>query len=109
MGESSANLFFAPIQPFIWNPTGCFIVASVFALLLILSLSGSPMQKRPWMWGFVVPAGVWVAFGWYESEMRRQQTAIHIDVLFLAPLLYLVTAVGVGAWLGAWLQEPKGR
>jgi hypothetical protein len=109
MTEHASNLFFAPIQPFVWNPTACFIVASLFGLFLVCSFGGPQAQKRPWMWGFVVPAATWVAFGWYEGEMRRQQLTFHIDILFLAPLLYLITAIGIGAWLGVWLREPKGR
>ncbi len=107
MDQHMQNVLFVPIQPFIWNPTACFMVASGFGLMLLLSFSQAQMQQRPWIWGFLIPVMAWVAYGWYEGEMRRQSINTRIDLLFLAPLLYLVTLVGVGLWISAWMRERR--
>ena len=109
MAQSFGDLFFAPIQPFVWNPTACFMMASGFGVLLLLSFGQEQMPGRPWVWGFLVPVAAWVAFGWYEGEMRRQGMNIRIDLLFLTPLLYLVTVIGIGLWIGTWMRGLRGR
>ena len=92
-------IFFGPVQPFIRNPGLCFLVAGGFAVLLF---AGFAVRQRQDVWLREIlpafPVVVWVLYGLWEAEMRRQGANIRVDILLITPLLYLSVFAGLAPW-----------
>jgi len=89
------QLFFYPIIPFVLFPPLAFIVAGGFGWMLWVCRK-APIFGRL---GIIFAVAAWLAFGIYESYMyfwsRSVIAPIRVDLLLLAPLLYILTFLGL--------------
>jgi len=94
------ELLFAPFMLFGLAPGLGLVPALLFGGCL-LRRSGS-RRRRIAMWLALVS---WTVYGCYETWVyfwaRTVVAPIRVDLLLIAPLLYVVTAVGIWGCLGA--------
>ena len=82
------ELFFLPIQPFIWHPERAFIVAIVFSILWIF------IRKKVWSFGSVpllLAAISWGLFAAWETYVYSIKANIRIDLFIIYPWLLIIT------------------
>lgn len=88
------ELLFYPILPFVAFPPLAFVVAGAFGWVL-WRCRKAPIAGRL---GIIIAVAAWLAFGIYESYMyfwsRSVIAPIRVDLLLLAPLLYILTIPG---------------
>jgi hypothetical protein len=85
------ELFFAPIQPFIWHPERIAVVAAAFFAATVFFL----IAKRRFVWWLVVAAASWALFAVWERYCTIQKYDIRVDLMLIAPVLYSITIGGV--------------
>lgn len=92
---SASDLFYAPMRLLVERPYLALLPAALFA--------AGYSAARPAAPRFVlIVAGMWALYAVYETYMhhwaRTVVAPIRVDLLLLAPLLYLLTLAGVIAW-----------
>lgn len=92
------QIFFAPIQPFVWNPGRAYFMAASFAVLLAVSLlAGGGFKAR--VRGMILTACIlWGLFGFNEHQARAKGWDIRVDLLLFWPILSVVSVAS--AWRG---------
>jgi hypothetical protein len=89
------DLFYAPMRLLLERP----YLALVPAFLFWLGYRRVRPRAAGWLLG---PAVLWLLYAAYETYMffwsRTVTAPIRIDLLLLAPVLYLATVVGLVAW-----------
>jgi len=100
------ELIFYPILPFVAFPPLALVVAGAFGWAL-WRRRGAPIAGRL---GIIIAVAAWLAFGAYESYMyvwsQSVIAPIRVDLLLLAPLLYVLTIPGL---IQAFLQRRVNR
>lgn len=100
------DLFLAPLSFFAFNPAAAFAVAALF---------GVPTAFRRFQGHYkrtlLGVAGVWFAFGVWESLMARnavpgQPSGARLDHFMVAPLIIGATMVGAAVIYRALKGEP---
>jgi hypothetical protein len=92
-------LFYAPMKLVLAWPAAPFLLAAVFATLQVALLIRQ--RQRPamilWRRPALFAAAIWVVYALYELQVQATMPTanIRIDLLVLAPILYVFTAVAV--------------
>jgi len=91
------DILFGPVVAIHDRPVLAFLPALVFALLA-LTMRGR--ARRPAV-ALAATAALWALFGVYEMAMGEWEKTvvapIRVDLVLLAPILWLVTMIGIGA------------
>lgn len=106
---SFLDLFHAPMTLVKSWPAAPFLLAALFALAqlgLIVFRQHHPaliLWRRPALFA----AAIWVVYGLYELQVQATAAYanIRIDLLVLAPILYVFSAVGVW-WIAREWRRP---
>ncbi|HEU4455964.1 MAG TPA: hypothetical protein VFR81_23060 [Longimicrobium sp.] len=89
------DILFGPVVAIHGRPVLAFLPAIVFALLA-LAMRG---RARPPFLALAAASVVWTLFGVYETAMHEWEKTvtapIRVDLLLLAPILWLVTIVAL--------------
>lgn len=103
-------LFYAPMKLVQAWPAAPFMLAALFALAQLgLMLF---RQHRPamilWRRPALFAAAIWVVYGLYELQVQATSAYanIRIDLLVLAPILYVFSAVAVWWIVREWRAPP---
>ena len=75
------------------------MVAGGFALLSLIGIVWMKDVDRKWHGLSIMAMAAWAVFGWNEGEMLQKNMNIRLDMLLLAPAMYLVTFTGFVPWL----------
>lgn len=86
---SLVEVLYLPIQPFVWNPLACFAVAGGFGVFWLLLRGKHSTQS------IAVAALAWTLFGFWKSYAHRTGANIRVDLLVLAPVIYIITILGI--------------
>jgi hypothetical protein len=92
-------LFYAPMMLASARPAAPFILAAIFGLAQLVLLLRH--RQRPvmllWRRPALFAAAIWVVYGLYELQVQATTPSanIRIDLLVLAPILYVFTAVAI--------------
>jgi len=99
------TVFYSPMILLIALPYLALVPALLFGRAY--RASGRPRAK-----GALVAAILWALYGLYEGYMffwsRTVVAPIRVDLLLLAPVLYLATATGILSWRRSVRQHPGG-
>jgi len=99
------TLFYGPMMLFIGLPFLALVPALLFARAY--RVSGRPRAKAA-----LVAAILWALYGLYEGYMffwsRTVIAPIRVDLLLLAPVLYLATLGGIFSWRRSVRQHTGG-
>lgn len=102
-------LFYAPKVLVQALPAAPFVIAAVFAIAQLVLIRWRDHQPAMILWRrpALFAAAIWVVYGLYELQVQATAAYadIRIDLLVLAPILYVFTAVGVW-WIA---REWRGR
>ncbi|MDX2218985.1 MAG: hypothetical protein SF172_08190 [Burkholderiales bacterium] len=104
------SLFTAPQALVQAWPAAPFLLAAAFALAQLALIVFR--QHRPamilWRRPALFAAAIWVVYGLYELQVQATQlyANIRIDLLVLAPILYVFSAVGVW-WVAREWRGPQ--
>lgn len=104
-------LFYAPSALVSAWPAAPFLLAGLFALAQVALIVFH--QHRPalilWRRPALFAAAIWVVFGLYELQVRATNAYanIRIDLLVLAPILYVFSAVAVWWVVREWRGTPE--
>ena len=95
VSSPALDLLLGPVVAIHGRPVLAFLPAIVFALLA-LAMRGR--ARRPFL-ALAAASVVWTLFGVYETAMHEWEKTvtapIRVDLLLLAPILWLVTIVAV--------------
>ena len=93
------GIFYAPMVLVAAQPAAPFLIAAVLAVLQIGLLIRD--RERPamllWRRPALFAAAIWVVYGLYELQVQATMpnANIRIDLLVLAPILYVFTTVAI--------------
>jgi hypothetical protein len=103
------QIVFAPFLPCVAYPWIALLPASCFALIAALRWSRSTTRVR---WGLALAAIAWLGYAIYEWRMflwsQTVSNPIRVDMLFVAPIVYFFTIVGlIAAWRAFSSPSPR--
>lgn len=108
---SFLELFYAPMRLVLSQPAAPFLLAGLFAGLQVALLVARREGFRMVLWRRPVlfAAAIWVVYGLYELQVQATMpdANIRIDLLVLAPILYVFTALAVW-WIWREFHRPPG-
>ena len=91
------DILFGPVVAIHDRPVLAFLPAAAFALLAWGMRGGA---RFPFI-ALAATAALWALFGVYETAMHEWEKTvtapIRVDLLLLAPVLWLVTVIGIAA------------
>lgn len=85
------DLFFAPVQLFVWRPDRIAIVGISFLVLV----GWLYFVRRQVVWPAILTAQIWFAFAVWESWAKSVKANIRVDLFAIWPLLLASTICGV--------------
>jgi len=91
---------------FVDHPFLAWVVAGSFVCLCLGSMIQQQRGASVNPWPVLLLAGVWGGYGVYERAMfawsKTVTAPIRVDLLLIAPVLYVATACGLIAWGASW-------
>ena len=112
-------LLFWPMSLFVENPKACAVMAVLLSLLAVVSTlfclrAHNPIARSLWL---TLPAVLWGLFIPYENALVGKGYNIRVDLLVIAPVLYLSTFITLIRWLlflkklvkGKMVEPPDGQ
>ncbi len=101
------DILFGPVVAIHDRPVLAFLPAIVFA---VLALWARDRARRPSI-ALALVSAVWMVSGIYEMAMREWEKTvvapIRVDLLLLAPVLWVVTMIGVYAAIKAGARARR--
>lgn len=99
------RILFLPLTPFIGHPERAWLVAGLFAILLILLARVRP--GRLWrLLPILLAAFAWGGFGHLEQVAIAHGWNIRVDLLLITPILLVVTTWA--SWAAISLATRRG-
>lgn len=102
------KVLFWPATLFIECPQLAFVVAAVFAVLLL----ASPLRTGRWRTRYhlvqLLAFVAWILFGLNEIQARAAGWNIRVDLLLTMPLMLLLTSAAVWSAVSFW-RTPAVR
>ena len=103
------NLFHAPMFMAVRWPAAPFLIAAVFALgqLALMWRHRWRFNVHMWRRPALFACAIWLVYGLYELQVQATWHTgnIRFDLLVLAPILYVFSAVGAWWFLRCW-RDP---
>lgn len=103
-------LFHAPMYLAVRFPAAPFLIAAVFALghWALMRRHGWAYNVHMWRRPLLFACALWLVYGLYELQVQATWHTgnIRIDLLVLAPILYVFSAVGLW-WLKRCWDDPS--
>ncbi len=84
------EIFFAPILFFLIHPERITVLAALF---FVASIGSSVAERRAWPTAFA-GAG-WALYAMWELHCKKQGYNIRIDLILIAPVLFVLTGWGL--------------
>ena len=100
MDDLLMRAVFWPIQFLVENPWPSYAIASALSLSLLLTRlrhRGRPGHTGDW--ALLCPIVIWGVYAVHEHSLVGKGADIRVDLLYLAPLLYLSLVAGLGPWI----------
>jgi hypothetical protein len=85
------NVFFAPLQPFVWHPERIAAVAVGLAIVAAVTF----LVRRRVAWSTAIAAIMWALFAVWEWQCKTERADIRVDLLLIYPVLLVFTVGGV--------------
>jgi hypothetical protein len=94
------DTFFNLGQFFTNEPLRAFAIALLFLAFAVSDrwMAGFVTGVKPWVQ--LVPAAGWILFAINEEDMRAAAATHRFDIAITLPVLAVLTAIGVFAWIG---------
>ena len=90
--DSLLDLLYAPIQPFVWHEERAFIVAFVFAGLIVFrTIANKEKFTLRSIWPLLLALVAWILFGINEYIAHSNKANIRIDLLFFGPVMMAIS------------------
>lgn len=94
-----------PMEWFVWKPERIFMVSLVFFLgyltIYLFSRKRPAVRSYPLLISFVT----WITYGVWELFCSVQQYNIRVDLLFIYPVLIIVSIFGISASVGSLISN----
>ena len=94
-----------PMEWFFWKSERIFAVSCVFFLgYFVIRLFGRKLpsvRSRP----LLIPAIAWALFAVWELFCSAQQYNIRVDLLFIYPVLIVVSIIGLSVSIGSLISS----
>lgn len=89
----------AIIGVFVWHPGRIAVVGGMFLVLVAWHY----YVRRRVCWSAILAALAWFGFAWWESLAKANGWNIRVDLIVIAPLLFVATGYGL---VGAFRRPP---
>lgn len=96
--DAIIQIFFAPMQPFVWNPVRAYLMAGGFAILLAVTILCAGGFKPRIHILILAATLLWLFFGLNEYQAKQKGWDIRVDLLLFWPILLVVSIASV--WRG---------
>jgi hypothetical protein len=112
MGDGVMDVFqvlFWLASPFVMHPELTFVVAALFAVLLVASPLRTERFRPRYHVTMLIAMVAWIMFGLNEFQARANGWNIRVDLLFGLPILLAVTLVAAWTSIDFWRRRESGR